>query len=229
MVNADDRAATTPGQAAHRGATPLHIAQQLRQSIGSGSIPAGVQLRQESLAGQFQVSRVPIREALKILAGEGIVIHHPGRGFFVAELSADEMRQLYTARRLLETELAKSIEWPTSEQTDHLRLSIEDIRDAARDRDVIRWAELHNAFHRDYFDLSPLKVLAGEAMRLRALTDRYRSLLAHQFLDEGAVNGLELLMDFLERRDREGLVSHFAKERGQLEDVLEEILLARGL
>ncbi|MDH3684149.1 MAG: GntR family transcriptional regulator [Acidimicrobiia bacterium] len=213
----------------HRGRAPVHVANALRDAIASGAMPAGVQLRQEDLATRFGVSRVPVREALKILAGEGIVVHRPRRGFFVAELSSDEMRQLYTARRLLETEVLKSLQWPSAETIADLRRQLAKLAKAAKARDVARWSKLHREYHRAIFELSPDAVLVGEVMRLWALTDRYRSLLAHQYLDEGAVAGEEEVLDLLVAHDRKGLLANFKADRHRIEQELRRLLEAREL
>jgi len=70
------------------------VLQQLRVFLASGRLLPGQQLVQEDLAEDLGVSRVPIRESLKILEGEGHVTYHPNRGYFVTELSADDLFEL---------------------------------------------------------------------------------------------------------------------------------------
>lgn len=89
---------------------PAQIAQEIRKLINRGQLPPGLQLRQSDLADRFGISRVPVREALKLLAAESIIEHDPNRGFFVAPLSTDEARQLYRLRHLLEAELLSTVE-----------------------------------------------------------------------------------------------------------------------
>jgi DNA-binding GntR family transcriptional regulator len=79
----------------------------LRQAIVGGEIKPGEQVRQEALAERFGVSRVPLREALKILEGEGAVTYVPRRGYFVAELSLDDLLEVYRIRQLLEDEAVR--------------------------------------------------------------------------------------------------------------------------
>jgi DNA-binding GntR family transcriptional regulator len=85
------------------------IALALEEAIVSGEIPPGSVLRQEHLSEQFQVSRTPVREALRRLAALGLVTFEPNRGVRVRMLSRDEIREAFMARAELEglaTELA---------------------------------------------------------------------------------------------------------------------------
>src|SRR5262245_44465220 len=95
---------------------PAAIASRLRSLIARGSYSPGMRLGQTELAEQFSASRVPVREALKLLSSEGLVEHDPNRGFFVARLSRDEAEQLFTMRHLIEDELLKTLEWPDEEE-----------------------------------------------------------------------------------------------------------------
>ena len=96
------------------GGVPAKIANELRSLIARGTLAPGMRLGQTELAEQFNASRVPVREALKLLSSEGIIEHDPNRGFFVTRLSRDEAEQLFTLRHLVEDELLSTIEWPSS-------------------------------------------------------------------------------------------------------------------
>ncbi|MCA9555343.1 MAG: GntR family transcriptional regulator [Myxococcales bacterium] len=91
--------------------TPEHIATLLKQDILSGALPPGAELSQPALAGRFGVSRIPVRDALRDLAGQGLVEVIPNRGAYVISLSADEVREIYDLRILLECDcLARAAE-----------------------------------------------------------------------------------------------------------------------
>ena len=91
-----------PRQVRRYATTPDLIAASLREEILRGVIPPGQALRQEELAGRFSVSRLPVRDALLRLEAEGLVDVFPNRGAFVTTLSADEVREIYHLRILLE-------------------------------------------------------------------------------------------------------------------------------
>lgn len=74
----------------------------LRADITTGNLPAGAQIRQEEIAAQYDVSRMPVREAFRQLEAEGLIVVYPGRGAFVNRLSPDEIQEIYDIRILLE-------------------------------------------------------------------------------------------------------------------------------
>ena len=93
------------------------IALALEEAIVSGEIPPGSVLRQEHLSDQFQVSRTPVREALRRLAALGLVSFEPNRGVRVMELSRDEIREAFMVRAELES-LATQIATPKMTEDD---------------------------------------------------------------------------------------------------------------
>jgi len=82
--------------------TSSKIAEQLRREISSGERIPGAPLRQEILAKQLHVSRMPVRDALQKLLAEGLVTLHPHRGMYVASLTADECAELFDLRTMIE-------------------------------------------------------------------------------------------------------------------------------
>ena len=92
---------------ASSGTTPEYIAAALRQAILQGRYVANQPLRQDRLADELGVSKVPLREALVQLRAEGLVAFKPNRGAVVTELSADEADEIFTMRVALE---AKALE-----------------------------------------------------------------------------------------------------------------------
>src|SRR5580698_8587928 len=78
------------------------IAQGLRRDILSAKLPAGAALRQDAIAASFGVSHIPVREALKILAEQGLVTIEPHRGARVTTYSAELIVSTLETRALLE-------------------------------------------------------------------------------------------------------------------------------
>lgn len=77
----------------------------IRERILAGSLPAGEPLRQEALAAELGVSRIPLREALQRLEAEGLVALIPHRGAVVAELPTADALELFELRSLIESDL----------------------------------------------------------------------------------------------------------------------------
>src|SRR5689334_3045342 len=83
------------------------VTDELRRSILSGVLAPGESLSLRKLAEQLGVSFIPVRDALKVLGGEGLVVNPPGRSATVAPLDLDELRSIYRVRRMLEPDLAR--------------------------------------------------------------------------------------------------------------------------
>ncbi|VWX63214.1 GntR family transcriptional regulator [Burkholderiales bacterium 8X] len=83
------------------------ITASLRDMILSGAVGIGVQLKQEALAKKFGVSRIPVREALKRLQAEGLIVHTPHQGSTVASQSVEELLETLDIRIGLETRALK--------------------------------------------------------------------------------------------------------------------------
>src|SRR5215831_18505414 len=90
-----------------RQSLPSAVADKLREQIIRGEIPEGAQLRQDAIAAQYQVSRIPVREALRQLDAEGLIAIVPNRGAIVPALSPDDIEEIFSIRALLEPEVLK--------------------------------------------------------------------------------------------------------------------------
>ena len=82
----------------------VHVVQRLREDILSGRYKPGDRLNESSIAREFQMSRIPVREALFELREVGLVMSRERRGMFVTSLSDDEIQQINAVRIILEAE-----------------------------------------------------------------------------------------------------------------------------
>lgn len=85
------------------------VAERLRERIFSRQLEPGSWIDELKLATEFGISRTPMREALKLLATEGLVTMKVRRGAFVAEMSRDDVRQVYHLLALLESDAARQV------------------------------------------------------------------------------------------------------------------------
>jgi len=123
-------------------------AEELRRRILDGEFPEGFQLRQDALAAEFGISRIPIREALFQLEAEGLVNIHPHRGAIVSALSATEVEEIYTLRALLEPRLlAASAPKLTPDDYRAIDAILDEYSAELRADHVGRWGELNTALH----------------------------------------------------------------------------------
>jgi DNA-binding GntR family transcriptional regulator len=124
------------------------ILAELRRFIVTGVLRPGQKIVQDSLAAELGVSRVPLREALKILEGEGQVTYSAHRGYSVTELSLSDLVEVYRIREILEAE-AVTIAVPqlTPEDIDRFEEAGRDVQAAADNADVIAMTTANRRFH----------------------------------------------------------------------------------
>ncbi|MCJ2058219.1 GntR family transcriptional regulator [Methylobacterium sp. J-048] len=126
------------------------VAESLRQRILIGEFPAGTQLRQDALAEEFGISRIPIREALLQLEATGLIKIMPHRGAVVSGLSVEEVEDIFTLRVQLEPELlALSARRFSRQDIQALHRLTEDYGTALKAGEILRWGELNRRFHLD--------------------------------------------------------------------------------
>ncbi|MRW84898.1 FCD domain-containing protein [Pseudoduganella sp. FT26W] len=161
--------------------SPTTVADQaadaLRRKIMSGELPEGFQLRQDALASEFGISRIPVREALVQLEGEGLVRIVPHKGAVVSELSVDEISELFMLRALLEPVLLKkSAPRLTAEDFAQLDAILAEYKQELDAQRMTRWGELNTRLHDVLMSrASQPRTLAIVATLLQQ-TDRYTRL-----------------------------------------------------
>jgi len=121
------------------------VAELIRQRILGGQLKGGQPIRQEHLAAELGVSRIPLREALKQLAAEGFVAITSHKGAIVAELSAAEVEELFEIRLKLESWLLR-LAIPAMTERDCAALDA--IVEEQRRPDILpRWGDVNWRFH----------------------------------------------------------------------------------
>src|SRR6185503_16394649 len=98
-----------------RNTLRAQVADRLRAAILDGDIPPGAPLVETALSEQFDISRGPLREALRQLIEEGLVVTVPYTGTHVAALSADNVREIYSLRTALEIFAIEQL-WPRRDE-----------------------------------------------------------------------------------------------------------------
>jgi DNA-binding GntR family transcriptional regulator len=99
--------AVDEGARVREGQNVAQVHERLRRAILAGEIPAGEATSQVVLSREFGVGRTPLREALRMLQNEGLVVSEPNRRVRIAEFSIDDLEQLYVMRIALETVAAR--------------------------------------------------------------------------------------------------------------------------
>jgi len=132
-----------------RQSLPSAVADKLRDQIIRGEIPEGAQLRQDAIATQYQVSRIPVREALRQLDAEGLIAIVPNRGAIVPALSPSDVVELFSIRALLEPEVLKlSIPHLTEEDFSEAAAVLKKyVSELRKQEHVSAWGRLNWQFH----------------------------------------------------------------------------------
>lgn len=200
-VTLTDDASPTP--AASTGTQNVaRIVVRLRDMVLNRELPPGAPIRQEETARRLGISRVPLREALRVLATEGLLTYRPHRGYVVAALTREELGQIYLLLEFLETEIVRSLTWPDEVALEQLRAINDRIRAAAAGHDNAAVNRINREFHMSLFRMSSQKVYLAEAERFWLMSDPYRLLHVATSDPEVALNQHEELIAALAARDR---------------------------
>jgi len=148
------------------------VAERLRESILLGRLEPGARLRQDSLAEEFQVSRIPVREALRLLSAEGLVDLHPQRGARVSELSLAALEELYLLGELVE---GAATEMAVARMTDAELRRIEQCHEQMTKPGIsaTEWHQLNRSFHELLVAPAERPRFSRIANEVRANTRRY--------------------------------------------------------
>ena len=124
------------------------VLQELRRRIHDGELRPGTVIRVDAVAGALGVSRIPVREALMILEGEGLVTHRPHVGFTVPSLTAEELEEIYFVRALLEDEaLRRALENTTDADRAAAREACRAAEDALHQGQLNAFSDNGRRFH----------------------------------------------------------------------------------
>jgi DNA-binding GntR family transcriptional regulator len=140
------------------------VAERLRSQIFARELEPGSWVDEMKLAADYGISRTPMREALKVLAVEGLVTMKPRRGAYVAEMSRDDVAQVYHLLALLESDAAGEVARRASEeQLQRLQQLHERLEKHSRQRDA--FFATNEEFHMALLDI------AGNRWRTQIVTD----------------------------------------------------------
>jgi len=149
-------------------------AEAIRNRILEGAYAPGMRLRQDALASEFGMSRIPIREALLLLESEGLLTLLPHKGAVVVQLSTDEIEELFNMRILLEPFLFKRSA-PLLTLTDFNRLEKNLARyvESLHSVDVDAWNDLNTEFHMTLYRHAASPRIVSTVQNLLSECDRH--------------------------------------------------------
>ncbi|MGA1835408.1 GntR family transcriptional regulator [Herbiconiux sp. 11R-BC] len=211
-----------PSASTPKDAVASHrIAATLRESILHGDLAPGQRIRQEIVAEEYGTSRIPVREALRVLQADGLVTLVSNSGAWVASLSQQECSEVYQVRERLEPLLLRmSLPGMTDEivaELDSLATSME------LNNDVETFIRLDRQFHLLSYSTADSTLVSGMIAKLWNTTQHYRRAFSRLVgIGGSAVTHMEhhLLVDAIRRRDGDDaerlLLSHIRRTRLEL-------------
>lgn len=154
------------------------VEQAIRDDIVSGKLAFGTRLRIDELASRYGVGHMPVRGALRVLHGEGLVVIEPNRGARVLSVRPGFIEDLFDMRAALETMLARrAAERRTNDHLQRLRRAEEELEARVEERDFASVAEANRRFHTVINDAAgnpgALVVVDRHWLLLSALLRRY--------------------------------------------------------
>lgn len=178
------------------------VAAYLREAILGGDLRPGDRIRQEEVATRLGASRLPVREALRILEAEGLTEHEPHKGARVPRLTQHEVEVVYRMRERLEP-LALAESLPRLTAADHERL--EDVQGRIEENDDLeKFLDLDREFHMLTYSGCTIEPLNQNVTRLWNSTQHYR----RAYVALGGQNRMwvvnaehRLILDAVVRRD----------------------------
>jgi DNA-binding GntR family transcriptional regulator len=190
------------------------VAELLRERIFSGELAPGSWIDEMRLAEEYGISRTPMREALKVLAAEGLVTMKVRRGAYVTEVNEKDQRDVYHLLSLLEADAAGVVATQaTPEQLQELQTLHLALAQAVNDRE--KFFEINERFHMRLLEIADNRWRDQMVADLRKVMklNRHNSLLKSGRIEE-SLNEHQALMDALLARDAPASVTrmqaHFA-------------------
>ncbi|WP_231755375.1 GntR family transcriptional regulator [Bordetella sp. N] len=216
------------GRIVRRTATDL-VVDVLRNRILSGAIPPGAPLRQELLAQELGVSRIPVREALRLLSAEGLADTIAHRGAFVSMLSKEEVREFFDIRCRLEPWiLREAIPNFTSEQLNYA----ESLRAKMDVAEPNMWGKLNWQLHETLYRPAGRPAALDIVRTLHEKSERYfRFQIVNESVRQQAHDEHQALIDLCRAgqadRAEAALVAHIELAAEQILAIVDRLLDSR--
>lgn len=203
---------------------------ELRNLIATGQMRPGERIGQDSLALQLGVSRVPLREALKILEGEGQVTYLAHRGYFVALLSLSDLLEVYRIREILEAEAVRiAIPRMTGEDLARFEEAALDVECAADVIDMSAMTRANRRFHFTLIEACALPRLIRISRQLWDATEVYRSVYYTDELNrDRVIDEHRKLVEAVKARDVDQTLFMLDVHRQHAITALRPVLAANG-
>ena len=201
------------------------VATQLRERIFAGELPPGTFMDEVRLAQEMNISRTPLREALKVLTVEGLVRHEPRRGCFVREVTEQDLDEIFPVIGRLEGRCAyEAAQHASDADIETLEVLHQRLAKHAKARRINEYYEANFAIHEAIIRLADNRWLAGVIADLRKIVKlaRLQQLHAPGRLDQSLSEHLAVFAA-LKARDADGaeaaMRTHLQRQREALREL----------
>lgn len=192
----------------------VEVAELIRQRIYSRELEPGSWIDEMKMAETFGISRTPLREALKVLAAEGLVTMKVRRGAYVTEVSEQDLRDVYHLLSLLESDAAATVaEQATDAQLQQLQQLHQELEAAVADAD--QFFRVNEAFHMQLLVVCDNRFLSQVVADMRKVMklNRHQSLFKRGRIED-SLHEHAAIVQALTQRDpaaaRQAMHTHFA-------------------
>jgi DNA-binding GntR family transcriptional regulator len=205
------------------------LVQLMRQQIFSGVLKPGDRVVDSYLSRTMGVSRAPLREALKELESEGLIVTYPRRGTYVVELTDEDISELYSLRALLEGHaVARAIDNLDPGSIELLASILKEMQAAADQRDTLAVASHNMRFHMEICKLSGHKRLLTIWRSLLAQIRMLSALGTELYIEVGEMRKrhealLEILAKGNKRQAKRAFEEHILEAKKKLLDSIKEM------
>jgi DNA-binding GntR family transcriptional regulator len=176
----------------------------LRRALLAGEIKPGERIKVAELEKTFGVSHIPIREAVRRLETEGLIVALPQRAAVAAGVDLDDLGGLYDLRRIVECDvIQRSVDAMTAEQVEAVRASLETLEAASDDHDSPAFWELHRDFHWALLEPGATGWIRRVLDQVWTASQRYVRLFVSETVTDAMADHRELLAR-CEKRDGAG-------------------------
>ena len=197
------------------------IARQLHAMVTGGHYAPGERLTETALANELRVSRAPLREAIRELVDQGILVSQPYRGLFVRAVSVTDLKELYSMRTTLE-QFAFRLAWDrrTPAALDDLQRRYDDLTAAQSQGDQVAAIDRETDFHSWVYELSGHSLLMSHWRRLVPLVQIYLAQhhrmhgshgqfghMTREYLTIASGDDLDAMLDHITRHMKQGLAA----------------------
>jgi DNA-binding GntR family transcriptional regulator len=192
----------------------VEVAELIRQRIYSRELEPGSWIDEMKMAEAFGISRTPLREALKVLAAEGLVTMKVRRGAYVTEVSEKDLRDVYHLLSLLESDAAATVaEQATAAQLEQLQRLHQELEAAVADAD--QFFRVNEAFHMQLLALCDNRFLSQVVADLRKVMklNRHQSLFKRGRIEDSLQEHAAIVQALAQRNPgaaRQAMHTHFA-------------------